>query len=85
MCGWPGKAWPKSFKNRLARPDVRLRLGQEFGIVQGVSNGSDTLGEVRREIFNVHQVMPADETSSLTSIRGRVCTLLNHHACETLG
>ena len=32
LCGWPGEAMPKSFTNRLARPDIRRRSWQEFVI-----------------------------------------------------
>ena len=41
--------------------------------------------EESRGMFNIHQLMPADGTPSLTSIRGTAHTLMNHSACETPG
>ena len=38
-----------------------------------------------RGIFNVHQLMPADEAPSVTSVRGTAHTLMNDPACGTPG
>ena len=35
LWGWAGEAWPNYFTNQLARPNVRLRLGQGFEIGSG--------------------------------------------------
>ena len=54
----------------------------------GICNLADSLPSLReghRGIFNIHQQMQADGTSSLTSFWGTAHAMMNHPACETLG
>ena len=83
LWGWLGEVWPKYFTYRLAKPNVRVRSwgrNSEFG--HGTGGSSPTLLKGLRRIFKFHQLMPANGTPSLTSIRGMAQTLMNHPACE---
>ena len=62
---WPGEALPKSFTNRLAKPDVQLRLGKEFRIGQGASDSSRTFRKEHRGIFNVHKTNTSRQDTKL--------------------
>ena len=54
-------------------------------VVQSAADNSPTIHEGRHGMFNVHQIIPADWTASLTCFRGMAHTSTNHPACETLG
>jgi len=53
--------------------------------VQGTGDSSPTLRKGHCGIFNIHQLMLADSTPRLTSIRGMAHTLMLLPALETLG
>ena len=85
--GWLGGGfWPKPFMNRLAVPDVWLSSkSRNLLFDQGAGDSSLILHERYRGTFNVHQLMPAYGTPSLTSNWGMAHTLMNHPASETPG
>ena len=61
LWGWPGEAWHNW-------PDRRLSLYRSWEFGPSAADSSPTLHEEHRRIFNIHQLMPADGTPSLTSI-----------------
>ena len=63
-----------------AVPPVALSRNSEFG--QGAGDSLLALSDAHHGIFNVNQVMPADGTSSLTSIQVVEHTLMPCPACE---
>ena len=59
--------------------------GRNLEFVHGAGESSPILRKGHSEIVIVHQLMPADRTPSLMSIRGTAHMSMNHPACETLG
>ena len=55
-------------------------------LANGSGDSSPTLCKGHRGMFiKIHQLLPADETPILTSIRGAAHALMNHPTCETPG
>ena len=54
----------------------------EFG--HGASDSLPILRKGYRGILKVNQLMPVDETPSLTPIHGTAHTMMKHPTCETL-
>ena len=62
-------------------PSAGESMNLEF--VQGPSESWLTHREGHHRIFNVHQLMPVDRRSSLSSTQETARTHMNHPACET--
>ena len=70
-----------SLAKRVSVPLMQLPsagYGRNLEFSHGAGDSSPTLREAHHGIFNVHQLMSADATPSLTSIRGTAHTLMNH-------
>ena len=64
-----------------------VRLGHKFGTSfgHGAGDSSPTLREGHCGIFNIHQLMLADRTPSLPSIRATTHTSMADPACKATG
>ena len=60
-------------------------LGRNLEFVHGAGDGSPNIHEGHHGIFDVHQLMLANGTPSLTPIQGMAHKLMNRPACETPG
>ena len=80
---WPEQLPVQGFYKVVCHCLPRISLGKNLQFARSAGDRSPTLCEEHCVIFQVHQLMLADGTPSLTSIWGTAHTMKHDPACKT--